>query len=102
MCRLYAEERVMNPLREAMRAVASQTKLEIRVWSPEERSNVPTSRSVPRLLEHTPRAVLQAIRDGIIRANPLVVIGNRRKCESLAENLGSIRVHRPRRWVWRR
>lgn len=88
MCRLQIGSAEWEPLRRSMREIAEKTKLEVRVWSPEERLARPNLAICVTLLEQSPRAVLQAIRDGVIRANPVVLIGNRRKCESLAREFG--------------
>lgn len=84
LCRIQMEPNQLEPLRARMKQVADLKKLEIRVWSPDERAEKPNIAICTTFLEHTPRAVLEAIRDGLILANPVVVIGNRRKCESLA------------------
>ncbi len=88
MCRLQISSDALPQLRDSMRAIADKTHLEIRVWSPEERATRPNLAICVTYLEHTPRAVLEAIRDGVIRANPVVLIGNRRKCEPLAREFG--------------
>lgn len=88
MCRLQIASPEWGPLKQAMREIAEKTKLEVRVWSPEERLSRPNLAICVTLLEQSPRAVLQAIRDGVIRANPVVLIGNRRKCEPLAREFG--------------
>lgn len=84
LCRIRMEPNQLEPLRARMKHVADLKKLEIRVWSPDERAEKPNIAICTTFLEHTPRAVLEAIRDGLILANPVVLIGNRRKCESLA------------------
>lgn len=88
MCRLQISSDALPKLRDSMNGIADKTNLEIRVWSPEERGTRPNLAICVTHLEHTPRAVLEAIRDGVIRANPVVLIGNRRKCESLAREFG--------------
>lgn len=88
MCRLQIASSEWEPLKRAMKEIAEKTKLEVRVWSPEERLLRPNLAICVTLLEQSPRAVLQAIRDGVIRANPVVLIGNRRKCEPLAREFG--------------
>lgn len=88
MCRLQIPSDRWPDLSQAMQSIAERTGLEIRVWSPDERGNRPNLAICCTYLEQTPRAVLQAIRDGIIRANPVVLIGNRRKCEPLAREFG--------------
>jgi formyltetrahydrofolate deformylase len=62
--------------------------LSVRVWSPEERAARPrlaicvTYRPEPAL------ALLRAIRDQQIRAEPAVMIGNRNACRGIAEQFG--------------
>ncbi|MEQ1830081.1 MAG: formyltransferase family protein, partial [Pirellula sp.] len=84
MCRIKIASDTFHALQQAMALIAEQKRLEIRVWSPDQRASEPNLAICTTLLEHTPRAILQAIRKGIIRAKPVVVIGNRRKCEALA------------------
>jgi formyltetrahydrofolate deformylase len=67
-----------------MSAIAAEKKLEIRVWSPETNAKKPRLAICTTLLEHTPRAVLHAIHSRALNADPVVLIGNRRKCEVLA------------------
>ncbi|MEN0110551.1 MAG: formyltransferase family protein [Planctomycetota bacterium] len=78
-------------VREAMAGVAEQTGLAVRVWSPD----LPRiEKRAPRLAicvtyrHETPLALLRAIRDGRLRAEPTVMIGNRHKCQGLAEQFG--------------
>lgn len=72
-------------LREAMTETAARTRLSIRVWSPEERAARPrlclcaTYRPEPAL------ALLRAVRDGRIKAEAALMLGNRPHCRSLAE-----------------
>jgi len=88
VCRIQIAAEHLIPIRTTMKLLAAQKKLEIRVWSPEERASKPNLAICTTLLEYTPRAILQAIREGLIHATPAVVIGNRRKCESLAHEFG--------------
>jgi formyltetrahydrofolate deformylase len=88
MCRIQVDASELEPIQTTMTQIAAQKKLEIRVWSPDQRAERPNLAICVTLLEHTPRAILNAIRDGIIRANPAVIIGNRKKCESLAQEFG--------------
>ncbi len=88
MCRLQIGSDQLLPIRIAMNQIAETKDLEIRVWSPEERSLCPNLAICATRIEYTPRAILEAIREGVIRANPSVVIGNRKSCESLATDFG--------------
>ncbi|OYP34999.1 formyltransferase family protein [Rhodopirellula sp. MGV] len=84
LCRISIEDSQFEMLQSAMRQIGDHTGLAIRVWSPD-------WHPVPRLaicctfVEHTPRAVLQAIKDGKINAIPAVLISNRKRLASLAE-----------------
>lgn len=84
MCRVHVAASEWNSIQATMREIGASKKLQVRVWSPEERLSRPRIAICTTFLEATPRAVLQAIRDGIIAAEPAVIIGNREKCKSLA------------------
>ncbi len=88
LCRIQIDESQFQPVREAMLRIAEKTQLEIRTWSPEERASRPRLAVCTTFLEATPRAVLRAVRDKLIRAEVGVMIGNRTKCESLAKEFG--------------
>ena len=88
MCRIHIDSDQFSPVQVAMRQIADEKKLEIRVWSPEERSNSPNLAICATRLENTPRAILEAIHAGVIHAKPTVIIGNRKTCEPLAKEFG--------------
>ncbi len=75
-------------LKKALTEIGELKKLSVRVWSPDERKEKPrlaicvTYRPEPAL------AVLRAIRDRQIRAEPAVMIGNRKACRGIAEQFG--------------
>jgi formyltetrahydrofolate deformylase len=75
----------LSALRHAMGEVASIKHLSIRVWSAEERAARPrlaicvTYRPEPAL------ALLRAIRDRQVHAEPALMIGNRQACRGIAE-----------------
>lgn len=75
-------------LRDAMRQIGQHTHLAIRVWSPDARPERPRLALCTTFLTQTPRAVLEGVRDGGIRAEVSVMIGNRLKCQALAEEFG--------------
>jgi formyltetrahydrofolate deformylase len=83
MCRLQARPDQLLPLRQAMADIGRETGLEIRVWSPQERPR-PRLAICTSWLESTPGAVLEAIARGELNAEPVVLIGNRLRCEPLA------------------
>lgn len=72
-------------LRDAMKDVSRRTKLSIRTWTPDIQDRLPrlaicvTYRPEPAL------ALLRAIRDGQVKAEPTLMMGNRDKCRGLAE-----------------
>jgi formyltetrahydrofolate deformylase len=74
-----------DELRDAMRVVAKQTGLSIRTWSPDIVGRRPrlaicvTYRPEPAL------ALLRSIRDGRVKADVQLMIGNREACRGLAE-----------------
>lgn len=72
-------------LRSAMQEVAARTQLSIRVWSPDERAARPRLAICTTLRPEPPLALLRALRDGQIRAEAAVMIGNRPHCRALAE-----------------
>jgi formyltetrahydrofolate deformylase len=73
------------PLRKALVQIAEVTKLAIRVWSPEERANKPRLAICVTYRPEPPLALLRAIRDGHIKAEAAVMIGNRNACRGIAE-----------------
>ena len=88
LCRIDIEADEFTPLTEAMRQIGEHTSLAIRVWSSEHRVNRPRIAVCCTYLEHTPRAVLEAISSGLIPAETAVLISNREKLAPLAEEFG--------------
>ncbi|HEX4147608.1 MAG TPA: formyltransferase family protein [Pirellulales bacterium] len=78
----------LSELEQAVSDIGRDKQLSIRVWSPERRAQRPrlaictTSRLEP------PLALLRALRDGQLRAEAAVMLGNRPNCRSLAEQFG--------------
>ncbi|MCO6044556.1 formyltetrahydrofolate deformylase [Aeoliella sp. ICT_H6.2] len=75
-------------LEQAMAEVARTTGLSVRTWSPEITERKPRLAICVTFRHETPLAVLRAIRDGHIKAEACVMIGNREKCRHLAEQFG--------------
>lgn len=88
LCRAELDGAKMGLLSERLPQIAGETGLAIRLWSPELRAERPRLAVCTTFLEATPRAVLEAVREGTIPAEVAVVIGNRRKCEKLAAEFG--------------
>jgi formyltetrahydrofolate deformylase len=88
LTRIELEPSRFEELRQAMNIVARRTKLSIRTWTPEIVGRSPrlaicvTYRPEPAL------ALLRAIRDGHVKADPRLMIGNRDACRGLAEQFG--------------
>jgi formyltetrahydrofolate deformylase len=59
--------------------------LSVRVWSPEERKDRPRLAICTTFRPEPALALLRAIRDGQVRAEPAVMLGNRNNCRALAE-----------------
>jgi formyltetrahydrofolate deformylase len=78
----------LDDLRDAMSDVAQRTRLSIRTWSPQITGRRPrlaicvTYRPEPAL------ALLRAIRDGQVKADARLMIGNRETCRGLSEQFG--------------
>lgn len=85
LCRIEIAEAEFERLTRAMQEIGAHTGLAIRVWSSQRRAARPRLAICGTFLEHTPRAVLQAIAAGRIRAEPAVLISNRKKLASLAQ-----------------
>jgi len=86
LCRVDIDRQELQPLRDAMRQIGDFKKLAIRVWTSEfESPQKPRLAICATFLESTPRAVLQGVADGVIKAEVAVMIANRRKCAKLAE-----------------
>jgi formyltetrahydrofolate deformylase len=75
-------------LERAMTEVAKATGLSVRTWSPDIKGRKPRVAICATFRPETPLAVLRAIRDGHIKAEASVMIGNRDKCRHLAEQFG--------------
>lgn len=85
MCRMHVEVASWETIRDAMQAIGLEKGLSVRVWSPDCQDRLARLAICVTYQESTPRAVLQAMKSGRIRAEASVMIGNRGKCERLAE-----------------
>jgi formyltetrahydrofolate deformylase len=75
----------LGPLRDQLTAIGRDKGLSVRVWSQEERAKRPRLAICVTNRPETPLALLRAIRDGQIRADAAIMIGNRPTLRSLAE-----------------
>src|SRR5262245_56717771 len=62
--------------------------LSVRVWSPDERGERPRLAICTTIRPEPALALLRAIRDRQVRAEPAVMLGNRPNCRALAEQFG--------------
>jgi formyltetrahydrofolate deformylase len=75
-------------MKESMRAISRRTGLSIRTWSPDDRASLPRIAICATLRSETPRAILEAVRSGVIRAQVASLISNRQSCRELADEFG--------------
>jgi formyltetrahydrofolate deformylase len=75
----------LDTLRNALKEIGTIKNLAIRVWSPDERASRPRLAICTTYRQETPLALLRAIRDGQVKAEPTVMIGNRNACRGIAE-----------------
>ena len=78
----------VSELRSHMEQVAQKTGLQIRTWSRQESKTQPRLAICTTYRQEPPRAVLTAIRQGQIKASPVLMLGNRRTCEEVAKEFG--------------
>jgi formyltetrahydrofolate deformylase len=76
------------PLATALDKIGRGKGLSVRVWSPDRRADRPRLAICTTIRPEPALAVLRAIRDGHIRADAAVMIGNRPNCRSIAEQFG--------------
>ena len=72
----------------AMAEVARRTKLSIRTWTPDIVGRKPRLAICVTYRPEPPLALLRAIRDGQVKAEARLMIGNRDTCRGLAEQFG--------------
>jgi formyltetrahydrofolate deformylase len=88
LLRIQLPGRQLDDIRHALAEIGKLKKLGVRVWSPDERANRPRLAICVTYRPETPLALLRALRDGQISAEPAVMIGNRPACRGLAEQFG--------------
>lgn len=87
-CRVEMAAEKLPLVQTAMREIGQLKGLSIRVWSPDERASKPRLAICVSIRTEPPLALLRAIRDGQIKAESAVMIGNRLRCRGLAEQFG--------------
>lgn len=74
-----------SDLADMMQGVRRSTGLSVRTWSPDISGRKPRLAICVTLRQETPLALMRAIRDGVVKADATVMIGNRDKCRGIAE-----------------
>jgi formyltetrahydrofolate deformylase len=86
LCRLKIDASRWDSIRSRVVAIGQQKRLSVRVWTPTPPNPRPARLAIcVTYQDSTPRAILQAIRDGLLNAQASVMIGNRKRCKSLAQ-----------------
>ena len=85
LTRVTIDARQAAEMKESMREISRRTGLSIRTWSPDDRQSLPRIAICATLRPETPRAILQAVRSGAIRAEVAALISNRQTCRALAD-----------------
>jgi formyltetrahydrofolate deformylase len=83
-----AEHCGVAELRSRMDAIGRQTGLSIRTWSRGEHARPPRLALAVTHRPEPPLAILRAVRDGRLRAEVAVMVGNRPTCRAIAEQFG--------------
>lgn len=78
----------LGELRRELTMIGEQRELGIRVWSRDENRRLPRLAICTTYRPEPALAVLRAIRDGRLKAEPAVMIGNRQSCRGVAEQFG--------------
>lgn len=75
----------VSTLRAHLQDIGQSRGLEVRVWSRDEHQRLPRLAICTTYRTEPPLAVLRAIRDGRLKAEAAVMLGNRNACRSVAE-----------------
>jgi formyltetrahydrofolate deformylase len=83
-----ADAQPVAELRERMREVGRSKGLSVRTWSREEHERLPRLAICTTYRCEAATAILAAVRDGLLKANPAVMIGNREAGRDVAKRFG--------------
>lgn len=72
-------------LQQGLQEIGRLKNLSVRVWSAELRADRPRLAICTTFRTEPPLALLRAIRDGQVRAEPALMVGNRNSCRGIAE-----------------
>jgi len=82
------DQQPISALRQQMNEIGETKKLTIRVWARDEHVRLPRLALCTTYRPETPLSILRDIRDGRIKAEVAVMIGNRNSCRGVAEQFG--------------
>ncbi len=85
LLRIHIDQQQFESLCEAMQEIGKLKKLSIRVWSPQSHGGPPRIAICTTYRPDPALALLRAIRDGRVPADPALMIGNRPNCRFIAE-----------------
>jgi len=88
LCRAELDDDRYASVQKEVAAIGADKGLSVRIWSPELRAKKPRLAICATYRPEPPLALLRAIRDGDLRAEAALMIGNRPNCRSLAEQFG--------------
>ena len=83
--RLQLPESAYSDVRQAVQQRGSEKGLSVRVWSPDFRQRPPRVAICTTYRTEPPLALLRAMRDTQVPAEPVVMLGNRDRCRGIAE-----------------
>jgi formyltetrahydrofolate deformylase len=85
LLRLHVSGNPIIQLRHELTEIGRLKGLSVRVWSPEERAAKPRLAICTTYRQEPPLALLRAVRDGTLKAEVALMLGNRNACRGLAE-----------------
>ena len=88
LLRIHLPVDSLTVLKQELAGIGRDKGLSVRVWSPDERRECPKLAICTTIRPEPALALLRAIRDGRIKAEAAVMLGNRPNCRSLAEQFG--------------
>lgn len=89
LCRVELPPERFEFARKAVVEIGNRKNLSVRVWSPEERAARPRLAICTTYRPEPALAVLRGIRDGQIKAEAAVMLGNRNACRGVAEQFNA-------------
>ncbi len=89
LCRIELPAHKLDDVRRELVEIGHRTHLSVRVWAPDARADRPRIAICATMRPETPLALLRAIRDGHIRAEAALMIGNRNTLRGVAEQFAT-------------